>query len=58
MSDSAWLEGFEAFYDGLERNDNPYEFQSEKGDYLDWEGGWREAEEEYYDEFEIEDDED
>ena len=45
----AYDEGYDAYWDGLEREDNPYQEQ-EPEKHKSWEEGWREARKHDYDE--------
>ncbi len=51
MSDhEAYDEGYDAYWDGIEREDNPYDPEQESEKHNSWEEGWREARKHDYDE--------
>ncbi len=49
-STDAFDEGYDAYWDGVEVTDNPYEEDTD--DHLCWEAGWRAARKHDYDESE------
>lgn len=46
----AFEEGYDAYWNGLDREDNPYDQEQEVGKRNVWEEGWRKAREHDYDE--------
>jgi ribosome modulation factor len=45
-------EGYDAYWDGVEIRDNPYDEDNEAAQRVAWETGWREARKHDYDESE------
>ena len=48
----AYDEGYDAYWDGIAREDNPYDKEKEPVKRNSWEEGWREARKHDYDESE------
>ncbi len=48
----AYEEGYDAYWDGADSSDNPYDEAEEADARLAWEQGWRKAREHDYDESE------
>ena len=47
---AAYDEGYDAYWDGVDVADNPYDEEEEAAARLAWEEGWRKAREHDYDE--------
>ena len=45
-------EGYDAYWDGIERDDNPYKVDDAPAERIAWEEGWDEARQHDYDESE------
>jgi ribosome modulation factor len=52
LSYSAYDEGYDAYWGGIELSDNPYDKETETAQRDSWESGWREARKHDYDESE------
>jgi ribosome modulation factor len=50
LDPEALEEGYDAYGDGLDREDNPYDQEQEPEKRKSWEEGWREARRHDYDE--------
>jgi ribosome modulation factor len=51
MTDSdAFEAGYDAYWDGVECDENPYDEERELTEYNSWHRGWREARKDDYDE--------
>ena len=48
----AYDEGYDGYWDGLQREGNPYEQERQPEEHNSWEEGWREARKHDYDESE------
>ena len=46
----SYNEGYDAYWDGVDREDNPYDQEKEPEKRSSWEEGWREARKHDYDE--------
>lgn len=40
MSSFGWNQGYTARWNGAERDENPYDTNSEEGEHADWDDGW------------------
>jgi ribosome modulation factor len=49
---TAYDEGYDAYWDGVNVSDNPYDEEKDADARLSWEQGWRKAREHDYDESE------
>ncbi len=49
-ADDAYEEGFDAYWEGVDLNDNPYDGQAEDALWESWEAGWRAAQHDDHDE--------
>ncbi len=47
IKSNAYTDGYDAYYDCLEKSDNPYFSASEPIEYQEWERGWKVAEQDY-----------
>ena len=52
MNNEAFGEGYDAYWEGVDVSDNPYDEENESDSHLSWEQGWRKAREHDYDESE------
>lgn len=48
----AYDEGYDAYWEGIDLSDNPYDKETEGAERDSWEAGWREARKHDYDESE------
>jgi ribosome modulation factor len=46
----AYDEGYDAYWDGIDKGENPYDMETETVQRDSWEKGWREARKHDYDE--------
>jgi hypothetical protein len=51
-NDEAYEEGYDAYWDGGDLSENPYDEEKDADAHLSWERGWRKAREHDYDESE------
>ncbi len=51
-NNDAFDEGYDAYWDGVDVSDNPYEEEADAAKRQSWEEGWRKAREHDYDESE------
>ena len=49
-TNTALDEGYDAYWDGVDRSDNPFEPEKNPEEHKSWEDGWREARKHDYDE--------
>jgi ribosome modulation factor len=47
---AAYEEGYDAYWDGLDCEDNPHDQEKEPEEHKSWDAGWREARKHDYDE--------
>jgi len=52
MNNEAYDEGYEAYWEGADSGDNPYDEEKDADARLSWEEGWRVARKHDYDESE------
>ena len=50
MNNEAYDEGYDAYWEGVDDSDNPYDEKQEADARLSWELGWRKARQHDYDE--------
>ncbi len=50
MNNEAFDEGYDAYWEGVDDSDNPYDEEQEADQRLSWEQGWRKARQHDYDE--------
>ena len=50
MNNEAYDEGYDAYWEGAEDSDNPYDEEKEADARVSWELGWRQARQHDYDE--------
>ncbi len=51
-NNNAYEEGYDAYWEGVDAGDNPYDEEKDANARLAWEQGWRKAREHDYDESE------
>jgi len=49
---AAFYEGYNAYWEGVDVSDNPYDKKTDADEWESWEAGWREARKHDYDESE------
>ena len=49
---AAFNEGYDAYWEGIDVSDNPYDKKADADERASWEAGWREARKHDYDESE------
>jgi ribosome modulation factor len=50
VNNEAYDEGYDAYWEGIDDSDNPYDEKQEADARLSWEQGWRRARQHDYDE--------
>ena len=50
MNNEAYDQGYDAYWEGVDVNDNPYDQEKDADGFASWTNGWRKAREHDYDE--------
>jgi hypothetical protein len=50
MNNEAYEAGYDAYWDGVDISDDPYDRETQAKEFQDWEQGWRKARDHDYDE--------